>query len=212
MATWSKSKVNASDVNNGNEFNSGDGVRNTDINKIFQSSLYSQDIVQNIGIGTVTSTSSGGNASASISYDSTTGYPKINLVLPRGERGEQGPEGGTGSIATLVYSGNSTGNWQNFTTTSLDFSTDYYLVYVKNDAYAGGFIVKNGNGLRVVTSFGVSNYELTIKELNISISGNNQFRAYGKSTTAVFDPSGASNSDYTENVNLEIYALKLFGA
>lgn len=93
MATWNKSKVNASEVNNGNEFNAGDGVRHTDINKIFQSSLYTQDVIQNISIGKVSNSETGGNASANVTYDATTGYPKINLTLPRGEKGEKGNPG-----------------------------------------------------------------------------------------------------------------------
>lgn len=104
MAIWTKRKVNASEVNNGNEFNAGDGVRNTDINKIFQSSLYSQDVVSNIKVGNVTTTDSGGNASATITYDSN-GYPLINLVLPRGLQGIQGPAGSVGTLKKLLYSG-----------------------------------------------------------------------------------------------------------
>lgn len=102
MATWNKSKVNSSDVNNGNQFNAGDGVRNTDINKIFESGLYSQDIVENIGIGTVTTSASGSNANASVTYDSTTGYPKINLVLPRGEKGEKGETGSVENLSEII--------------------------------------------------------------------------------------------------------------
>lgn len=104
MATWTKRKVNASEVNNGNEFNAGDGVRNTDINKIFQSSLYAQDVVENIKIGTVTTGETGANASANVTYDSN-GYPILNLTLPRGLQGEQGPAGSVGTLKKLLYSG-----------------------------------------------------------------------------------------------------------
>lgn len=87
MATWNKNKVNASDVNNGNQFNPGDGVRSTDINKIFESGLYSQDVVEHISIGKVTTAESGEDASANITYNDYTNYPEINLVLPRGPAG-----------------------------------------------------------------------------------------------------------------------------
>ena len=105
MATWNKTKVNASDVNNGNQFNVGDGVRNTDINRIFESGLYSQDIVEHIGIGTVTTSASGSDAKASITYDSTTHYTKLILTLPRGVQGEKGEPGTLGNIKKLVFSG-----------------------------------------------------------------------------------------------------------
>lgn len=104
MAVWTKKKVDSSEVNNGNQFNAGDGVRNTDINKIFQSSLYTQDFVENISIGTVTTTESGGDADAEVVLNSS-GYPIINLVLPRGKQGEQGPAGSVGTLKKLLYSG-----------------------------------------------------------------------------------------------------------
>lgn len=104
MAVWAKKKVDSSEVNNGNQFNAGDGVRNTDINKIFQSSLYTQDVVGNIKIGNVTTGETGTNASATITYDSN-GYPSINLVLPRGNQGEQGPAGSVGTLKKLLYNG-----------------------------------------------------------------------------------------------------------
>ena len=104
MAIWTKRKVNASEVNNGNEFNAGDGVRNTDINKIFQSSLYTQDFVEKLSIGTVTTTDSGGDADAEVVI-TASGYPQINLVLPRGNQGEQGPAGSVGTLKNALVNG-----------------------------------------------------------------------------------------------------------
>lgn len=138
MAIWTKKKVNASDVNNGNEFNAGDGVRNTDINKIFQSSLYSQDVVNNIKIGTVTTSESGSNANATITYDSN-GYPLINLVLPRGLQGIQGPAGSVGTLKNALVNGRyiSVGGSVSYTMSN----TSNLLIYI--DATVGYSTILN---------------------------------------------------------------------
>ena len=47
MATWSKSRVDYRNVNGGNEFEDGDGVRASDINKVFNGIFYTQDNLEN---------------------------------------------------------------------------------------------------------------------------------------------------------------------
>lgn len=47
MATWSKSRVDYRNVNGGNEFENGDGIRASDINKVFNGIFYTQDNLEN---------------------------------------------------------------------------------------------------------------------------------------------------------------------
>ena len=66
MAEWSRNKVNSSDLNNGNEFNSNDRVARQELNAIVNAGLYAQDFAEhladtpdtseanNVGIPTIT--------------------------------------------------------------------------------------------------------------------------------------------------------------
>lgn len=66
MAEWSRNKVNSSDLNNGNEFNSNDRVARQELNAMVNAGLYAQDFAEhladtpdtseanNVGIPTVT--------------------------------------------------------------------------------------------------------------------------------------------------------------
>ena len=138
MAEWTKNKVNASDVNSGNQFNAGDGVRNTDINKIFESGLYSQDVVENIGIGTVTTGSSGSSASASVTYNAS-GYPRLNLTLPKGDKGDKGDSGDVGTLSELLFAGQAY-DLTNMTNTP-SFTPSHYLVEYAVDNRIYGSVI-----------------------------------------------------------------------
>lgn len=66
MAEWSRNKVNSSDLNNGNEFNSNDRVARQELNAMVNAGLYAQDFAEhladtpdtsdanNVGIPTIT--------------------------------------------------------------------------------------------------------------------------------------------------------------
>lgn len=48
MAEWSRNKVNSSDLNNGNEFNSNDRVARQELNAIVNAGLYAQDFAEHL--------------------------------------------------------------------------------------------------------------------------------------------------------------------
>lgn len=174
MATWSKKKVNSSDVNNGNQFNAGDGLRNTDVNKIFESGLYTQDMVENIGIGNVRTTDPGSSAKVSVTYNSSTGYPQLNFDLPRGATG---PQGEPGSVGTL--SENICGFWTSITVgSSITLSKNYnkFIMYVSGGStiitpsqnFAS--IVEYDGGSTII-SYGIrfEAYNKTFKITNVTV-------------------------------------------
>ena len=211
MATWNKTKVNASDVNNGNQFNVGDGLRNTDVNKIFESGLYSQDIVENIGIGNVTTGEPGSSAKASVTYDSSTGYPKINLTLPRGNTGPQGPSGSLGTISKRIISGSSSITVGRSSTLEGNFDT--YIIYAPQGK---GCIVKPGSG-SVSDSFFNGSNEIEFWRIDYTINNNNDgtftwYISYAYSTMIRFEEDGTitrENHPYASGST--IYDINLSG-
>ncbi len=48
MAEWSRNKVNSSDLNNGNEFNSNDRVARQELNAMVNAGLYAQDFAEHL--------------------------------------------------------------------------------------------------------------------------------------------------------------------
>ena len=100
MASWSKRKVDASEINKGQEYTKDDNVSVEELNAIVNNSFNAQgtaqrslNTVEGFQIGAVVS---GETPSATINVDSTGEKIIMNLVLPKGETGEPGPPGDSG--------------------------------------------------------------------------------------------------------------------
>ena len=208
MATWNKTKVNASDVNNGNQFNAGDGLRNTDVNKIFESGLYSQDVVENIGIGTVTTGEPGSSAKASVTYDSTTGYPKINLTLPRGTTGPQGEPGSVGTLSEVLIGKNASVTINYTTTFNKQYS--YFILYhngasciVDNNTSSASFVYTNGSNEVEYTNI---RFEIT------TLTTTTTFKITSANIMTIrYDEEGTINRETYSYTNGTFYGIGLVG-
>ena len=107
MASWSKRKVDASEINKGQEYTKDDNVSVEELNAIVNNSFNAQgeaekslNIVKGFQIGTVVS---GDTPQAVIHVDSTGEKIILNLVLPKGEKGDKGDKGEAGSQGTMDY-------------------------------------------------------------------------------------------------------------
>lgn len=212
MAEWTKNKVNASDVNSGNQFNAGDGVRNTDINKMFESGLYSQDVVENIGIGTVTTGASGSSASASVTYNSS-GYPRLNLTLPKGDKGDKGDSGDVGTLSELLFDGQAY-DLTNMTNTP-SFTPSHYLVEYTVDNRISGSVILYWPGFTEhyaeipycnleYTGYIISDY------IRITINrNNNRVRCYDHIVSGNITNNGfVLDTENDSTPSIKVYALK----
>lgn len=106
MASWSKRKVDASEINKGQEYTKDDNVSVEELNAIVNNSFNAQgtsqkslNTVEGFQIGTVVS---GETPSATINVDSTGEKIILNLVLPKGDQGEAGPPGDGGGTTDYL--------------------------------------------------------------------------------------------------------------
>lgn len=92
MAEWSRNKVNSSDLNNGNEFNSNDRVARQELNAIVNAGLYAQDFAEHLA-DTPDTSEINNVGTPSVTFidnpSATTGkpYKRFKLANLKGEQG-----------------------------------------------------------------------------------------------------------------------------
>lgn len=99
MAEWSRSKVNSSDLNNGNEFSSNDRVARQELNAMVNAGLYAQDFAEHLADTPDTSEANNvGTPSVKLVDNVSNGivYKKFKFSNLKGEKGDKGDKGDTG--------------------------------------------------------------------------------------------------------------------
>lgn len=132
MAEWSRNKINSSDLNNGNEFDSNDRVARQELNAMVNAGLYAQDFAEhladtpdtsdanNVGTPTVTFVDNP-NATTDKPYKR---FKFSNLKGEQGIQGIQGIQGEKGEKGEKGDKGDTGQNGTNATITSVTASVD----------------------------------------------------------------------------------------
>lgn len=109
MAEWSRSKVNSSDLNNGNEWEQGDRVARQELNAMVNAGLYTQDFAEHLADTPDTSDAGSiGTPSVTLIDNVVNGitYKKFKFSNLKGEKGDKGDTGlPGGSNPNLLING-----------------------------------------------------------------------------------------------------------
>lgn len=115
MATWSRNKVDSTQLNNGNEFDNNSNLALDEINAVVNGGLYSQDFAEHLAdTPDTTEANNVGTTTVSFVDNIVNGktFKKLkfsNLKGQKGDKGEQGEQGDRGipivSKTPLYYTG-----------------------------------------------------------------------------------------------------------
>lgn len=109
MAEWSRNKINSSDLNNGNEFDSNDRVARQELNAMVNAGLYTQDFAEHLADTPDTSDAGSiGTPSVTLIDNVVNGitYKKFKFSNLKGEKGDKGDTGlPGGSNPNLLING-----------------------------------------------------------------------------------------------------------